>query len=121
MSVAAVPGSRALNRVERQRQGQLRRLRVVHRPERPGAARDGDDAPPTEAPTAEGDPPPGALKLLDSRVQPAFVEGRYFDILASNRAVRELAPDADKLALLTSAALPTSGRAREAPTREQAV
>ena len=37
-------------------------------------------------------PPPGALKLLDSLVQPAFIEGRYFDILASNRAARALSP-----------------------------
>jgi transcriptional regulator with XRE-family HTH domain len=37
-------------------------------------------------------PPPGALKLLDSLTQPAFIEGRYFDILASNRAARALSP-----------------------------
>jgi transcriptional regulator with XRE-family HTH domain len=37
-------------------------------------------------------PPPGALKLLDSLSQPAFIEGRYFDILASNRAARALSP-----------------------------
>ncbi|MEU4538584.1 helix-turn-helix transcriptional regulator [Streptosporangium sp. NPDC023825] len=37
-------------------------------------------------------PPPGALKLLDSLVQPAFIEGRYFDILASNRLARALSP-----------------------------
>jgi transcriptional regulator with XRE-family HTH domain len=36
--------------------------------------------------------PPGALKLLDSLTQPAFIEGRYFDILASNRAARALSP-----------------------------
>jgi transcriptional regulator with XRE-family HTH domain len=36
--------------------------------------------------------PPGALKLLESLVQPAFIEGRYFDILASNRAARALSP-----------------------------
>src|SRR3954451_14315789 len=37
-------------------------------------------------------PPLGALKLLDSLVQPAFIEGRYFDILASNRAAKALSP-----------------------------
>jgi transcriptional regulator with XRE-family HTH domain len=37
-------------------------------------------------------PPPGALKLLDSLVQPAFVENRYFDILASNSLARALSP-----------------------------
>jgi transcriptional regulator with XRE-family HTH domain len=36
--------------------------------------------------------PPGALKLLDSLVQPAFIEGRYFDILASNALARALSP-----------------------------
>lgn len=36
--------------------------------------------------------PAGALKLLDSLVQPAFVEGRYFDILASNSLARALSP-----------------------------
>ncbi|MFI5957765.1 helix-turn-helix transcriptional regulator [Cryptosporangium sp. NPDC051539] len=35
---------------------------------------------------------PGALKLLDSLVQPAFIEGRYFDVLASNRLARALSP-----------------------------
>ncbi|MFI5907891.1 helix-turn-helix transcriptional regulator [Dactylosporangium sp. NPDC051541] len=37
-------------------------------------------------------PPPGALKLLDSLLQPAFIEDRYFDILASNRLARALSP-----------------------------
>src|SRR3954451_22380357 len=37
-------------------------------------------------------PPPGALKLMDSLEQPAFIEGRYFDILASNAAARALSP-----------------------------
>ncbi|MDG4792998.1 helix-turn-helix transcriptional regulator [Micromonospora sp. WMMD1082] len=37
-------------------------------------------------------PPPGALKLLDSLVQPAFIEGRYFDILAANALARALNP-----------------------------
>jgi transcriptional regulator with XRE-family HTH domain len=37
-------------------------------------------------------PPPGALKLLDSLVQPAFIEDRYFDILASNSLARALSP-----------------------------
>lgn len=36
--------------------------------------------------------PPGALKLLGSLVQPAFIEGRYFDILASNRLAQALSP-----------------------------
>ncbi|GAA0561431.1 helix-turn-helix transcriptional regulator [Paractinoplanes ferrugineus] len=37
-------------------------------------------------------PPPGALKLLDSLVQPAFIEDRYFDILASNSLAKALSP-----------------------------
>jgi transcriptional regulator with XRE-family HTH domain len=37
-------------------------------------------------------PPSGSLKLMDSLEQPAFIEGRYFDILASNRAARALSP-----------------------------
>ncbi|MES0838276.1 MULTISPECIES: helix-turn-helix domain-containing protein [Nocardiopsidaceae] len=36
--------------------------------------------------------PPGTLKLLDSLAQPAFVEDRYFDILASNALARQLSP-----------------------------
>jgi transcriptional regulator with XRE-family HTH domain len=36
--------------------------------------------------------PTGALNLLGSLVQPAFIEGRYFDILASNRLARALSP-----------------------------
>jgi hypothetical protein len=36
--------------------------------------------------------PAGARKLLDSLVQPAFIEGRYFDILASNSLARALSP-----------------------------
>lgn len=36
--------------------------------------------------------PPGALKLLDSLVQPAYVEGRYFDVLASNPLATALSP-----------------------------
>ncbi|GHH76224.1 helix-turn-helix domain-containing protein [Promicromonospora soli] len=40
----------------------------------------------------EETPPPGALKLLESLVQPAFIEGRYFDILASNGLARALDP-----------------------------
>jgi transcriptional regulator with XRE-family HTH domain len=36
--------------------------------------------------------PPGALKLLGSLAQPAFIEGRYFDILASNGLARALSP-----------------------------
>jgi transcriptional regulator with XRE-family HTH domain len=37
-------------------------------------------------------PPAGALKLLDSLIQPAFIEDRYFDILASNSLARALSP-----------------------------
>jgi transcriptional regulator with XRE-family HTH domain len=37
-------------------------------------------------------PPPGALKLLDSLIQPAFIEDRYFDIVASNRLAEALSP-----------------------------
>jgi len=40
----------------------------------------------------EQTPPAGALKLLDSLVQPAFIEGRYFDIVASNNLARALSP-----------------------------
>lgn len=36
--------------------------------------------------------PPGALRLLDGLVQPAFIEGRYFDVLASNALARTLDP-----------------------------
>jgi transcriptional regulator with XRE-family HTH domain len=36
--------------------------------------------------------PDGALKLLDSLAQPAFVEDRYFDVLASNALARALSP-----------------------------
>lgn len=36
--------------------------------------------------------PSGALKLLGSLAQPAFIEGRYFDILASNALARALSP-----------------------------
>jgi transcriptional regulator with XRE-family HTH domain len=36
--------------------------------------------------------PAGALKLLDALVQPAFIEGRYLDVLASNRLARALSP-----------------------------
>jgi transcriptional regulator with XRE-family HTH domain len=36
--------------------------------------------------------PDGALKLLESLAQPAYVEGRYFDILASNPLARALDP-----------------------------
>ncbi|GAA3544657.1 helix-turn-helix transcriptional regulator [Kribbella ginsengisoli] len=52
----------------------------------------------SEAPRAGGHrasaeiPPSGALKLLDSLAQPAFIEGRYFDILASNSLARALSP-----------------------------
>jgi transcriptional regulator with XRE-family HTH domain len=37
-------------------------------------------------------PPAGALKLVDSLAQPAFIEGRYFDVLASNAFARALNP-----------------------------
>lgn len=38
------------------------------------------------------DVPSGARKLLDSLIQPAFIEDRYFDILASNGLARLLTP-----------------------------
>jgi transcriptional regulator with XRE-family HTH domain len=38
-------------------------------------------------------PPAGALKLLDSLIQPAFIEDRYFDILASNQLAKALSPN----------------------------
>lgn len=37
-------------------------------------------------------PPPGAMKLLGSLVQPAFIEDRYFDIVASNSLARVIDP-----------------------------
>ncbi|MDO9357084.1 MAG: helix-turn-helix transcriptional regulator [Solirubrobacteraceae bacterium] len=37
-------------------------------------------------------PPAGALKLMASLSQPAFIEDRYFDILASNDAALALSP-----------------------------
>ena len=37
-------------------------------------------------------PPTGALKLLDSIVQPAFIENRYFDVVASNPLARAVDP-----------------------------
>ncbi|MFJ6169469.1 helix-turn-helix domain-containing protein [Micromonospora orduensis] len=37
-------------------------------------------------------PPAGAVKLLNSLVQPAFIEDRYFDILAVNRLATALSP-----------------------------
>ncbi|MEO8906496.1 MAG: helix-turn-helix transcriptional regulator [Microbacteriaceae bacterium] len=37
-------------------------------------------------------PPPGALKLLASLAQPAFIENRYFDVLASNPVARAVDP-----------------------------
>lgn len=40
-------------------------------------------------------PPPGALKLLHSLDQPAYIEGRYFDILASNNLAKALSPRLD--------------------------
>ncbi|WP_285103529.1 helix-turn-helix transcriptional regulator [Promicromonospora sp. MEB111] len=39
--------------------------------------------------------PDGARKLLDSLVQPAFVEGRYFDVVASNALARAVDPRLD--------------------------
>ncbi|QCB93685.1 helix-turn-helix transcriptional regulator [Cellulomonas shaoxiangyii] len=37
-------------------------------------------------------PPAGALKLLDSLAQPAFIEDRHFDILAANAMATALSP-----------------------------
>lgn len=49
-----------------------------------------------EAPRQRGPreevPPPGALNLVHSLAQPAFVEGRYFDILASNSLAVAISP-----------------------------
>jgi transcriptional regulator with XRE-family HTH domain len=42
--------------------------------------------------TGDEEPPLGALKLLESLAQPAFIEGRYFDIVASNGLARALSP-----------------------------
>ena len=39
--------------------------------------------------------PASALNLLDSLVQPAFIEGRYFDILAANDLARAISPRLD--------------------------
>lgn len=39
--------------------------------------------------------PPGALNLLESLNQPAFIEGHYFDILASNPLAKALSPRLD--------------------------
>ncbi|WP_233551357.1 helix-turn-helix domain-containing protein [Amnibacterium setariae] len=36
--------------------------------------------------------PASLLSLLDSLAQPAFIEGRYFDVLATNRLARSLSP-----------------------------
>lgn len=40
-------------------------------------------------------PPPGVLKFLGSLAQPAFIEDRYFDVLASNGLARALDPRLD--------------------------
>ena len=37
-------------------------------------------------------PPPGAVALMHSLAQPAFIEGRFFDVLASNALARALSP-----------------------------
>ena len=42
--------------------------------------------------TRKQTPPEGALKLLDSLQQPAFIEDRYFDILAANHLATALSP-----------------------------
>ncbi len=41
---------------------------------------------------AKETPPLSALKLLDALAQPAYIEGRYFDVLASNALARALDP-----------------------------
>lgn len=38
------------------------------------------------------EPPPGMLQLLDSLGRPAYIEGRSFDILASNAQARAISP-----------------------------
>jgi len=48
--------------------------------------------PPRRRVPAEPTPPPGVLKLLDALPQPAFVETRFFDIVASNVPARALSP-----------------------------
>ncbi|WP_423464939.1 helix-turn-helix domain-containing protein [Promicromonospora sp. MS192] len=50
-----------------------------------------EDAPRAARPRA-GTPPAGALKLLATLPQPAFIEDRYFDVLASNDLARALSP-----------------------------
>ncbi len=47
--------------------------------------------PPRRRPGAQV-PPAGALKLLDALAQPAFIEDRYFDVVASNSLMRALDP-----------------------------
>ncbi|MFI9008173.1 helix-turn-helix domain-containing protein [Actinosynnema sp. NPDC053489] len=49
------------------------------------------EGPPRRRPHWEA-PPEGALKLLDSLVHPAFIENRYFDVLASNALARAVSP-----------------------------
>ncbi|MFD6443779.1 helix-turn-helix domain-containing protein [Promicromonospora sp. NPDC060204] len=55
----------------------------------------GQHARPRERRPAEETLPDGARKLLDSLVQPAFVEGRYFDVVASNALARAVDPRLD--------------------------
>lgn len=45
--------------------------------------------------TSKETAPAGALKLLHSLAQPAFIEGRYFDILAANSLAKALSPRLD--------------------------
>jgi transcriptional regulator with XRE-family HTH domain len=56
-------------------------MSLVSEAPRPRSQRSSDDTPPS-----------GALKLLDSLAQPAFIENRYFDIVASNSLARALSP-----------------------------
>lgn len=62
-------------------------------------------------------PPPGALKLLASLVQPAYIENRYFDVLASNALARAVDPrltvGGNQLRELTGELTPASPRFRQ--------
>jgi transcriptional regulator with XRE-family HTH domain len=43
-------------------------------------------------PHKQAPPPPGTLTLLDALTQPAYIENRYFDVLASNTLMRAIDP-----------------------------
>lgn len=54
-----------------------------------------DDAPPPRRRPLAPEPPAGTLTLLRSLQHPAFVETRYFDVVAANDAARALSPRLD--------------------------